>query len=127
MPSEFPAELKDFLSRYVGSLAQLELLLTLRRDPTQSMSVAILARQLYIDTDMCTRIVGDLERLGFLTAGEAGGEYRYQPASSELDARLGELEAVYRHRPVAVITEIYSRPVDKVQTLADAFRLRKEP
>ena len=33
---------------------------------------------------------------------------------------------VYRERRVAVITQIYSRPVKKVQTFADSFRLRRE-
>jgi hypothetical protein len=43
-----------------------------------------------------------------------------------LDDLLGELARHYQERRVAVITEIYSNPVKKVQTFADAFRLRRE-
>jgi hypothetical protein len=38
-----------------------------------------------------------------------------------------QLAALYQERRVAVITQIYSKPVKKVQTFADAFRFRREP
>ena len=46
--------------------------------------------------------------------------------SNELDELVGSLEKVYEERRVSVITLIYSKPVDKVRTFADAFRLRKD-
>jgi hypothetical protein len=42
------------------------------------------------------------------------------------DQLIDQLADLYQQRRVAVITQIYSRPVKNVQTFADAFRLRKE-
>ena len=65
MASDFPAEIEQFIGQHVESLAQLESLLALRREPGRSWSCAELARQLYVTTDVCAGIVGDLERRGF--------------------------------------------------------------
>jgi hypothetical protein len=72
-------------------------------------------------------LVLELERHGFVQRVAIGADrFRYQPASEELDRMLAELGALYERRRVAVITQIYSNPVRKVQTFADAFRLRRE-
>ena len=125
MSDDFPGELKVFVAQHVESLAQLEALLLLKQNPSQTWSSIELAQKLYITVDMCRGLVGDLERRGFVERLPED-RFQYRSPDAESDRRLGELEALYQTRRVAVITEIYSKPVHKVQTFADAFRLRRE-
>ena len=50
-----------------------------------------------------------------------------QPGNDpELDQAVVRLAKDYAERRVTVITLIFSKPVDKLRTFADAFRLRKD-
>jgi hypothetical protein len=126
MSDDFPAELRAFIAQHIESLAQLEALLRLRKDREQSWDAAALAREIYITEDMAAGIVADLERRGFVQRVPDPPAYRYDPANAEFDRLLDQLATLYQQRRVAVITEIYSNPTKKVQTFADAFRLRRD-
>jgi hypothetical protein len=126
MSDDFPAELKQFIAQHVESLAQLEALLILRQDPHRHWQSPDLAQRLYITPDMCEGILADLERRGFTARASGAAAYHYQPRDLAADRLLDDLSTIYQQRRVAVITEIYSKPVNKVQTFADAFRLRRE-
>jgi hypothetical protein len=119
----FPAELRQFIAQHIESLAQLEALLLMRHEPTRRWAPAQLARTLYISDEMARGMFAELERRGFVARDD---EAYFYAASGPLDDLLGELARHYQERRVAVITEIYSNPVKKVQTFADAFRLRRE-
>jgi hypothetical protein len=127
MATDFPAEIEQFIAQHIESLAELELLLTMRREPARNWSCFDLSRQLYVAPDVCTGILADLERRGFLQR-DAGDTnlFRYRSLSAEIDRLIDQLAILYQERRVAVITHIYSKPVKKVQTFADAFRLRRE-
>jgi DNA-binding HxlR family transcriptional regulator len=125
MSEAFSNELKQFIAQHVESLAQMEALLILRQNGEQRWRSAELAQRLYITPDMCEAILADLERRGF-AARASDGAYFYQPRDRAVDKLIDDLATIYQQRRVAVITEIYSKPVTKVQTFADAFRLRRE-
>ena len=59
-------------------------------------------------------------------ATDAPDAFRYAPIPPALDATLVQLAKDYAERRVTVITLIFSKPVDKLRTFADAFRLRKD-
>jgi hypothetical protein len=127
MANDFPAEIEQFIGQHIESLAQLEMLLLLRTESTRSWSCFDLARQLYITPDVCTTIIADLERRGFVLRDAADSSLaRYRSGGASVDQLIDQLAALYQQRRVAVITLIYSKPVKKVQTFADAFRLRRE-
>jgi hypothetical protein len=123
---DFPLELKQFIAQNVESLAQLETLLQLHRDPQREWSAAELARELYISADMCEGIVADLERRRLAVRTESGDRHRFHVDDASVERLVDLLAQYYRERRVAVITELYSKPSKKVQTFADAFRLRRE-
>lgn len=125
MSDGFPAELREFIAQHVESLAQLEALLLMRNEPAKNWESAELAQRLYITSDMCAGILAGLARQGFIEPVSDGPAYRYRPREN-LARLVDELATVYQQRRVAVITEIYSKPVNRVQTFADAFRLRRE-
>jgi hypothetical protein len=123
---DFPPELKQFIAQNVESLAQLETLLVLHKDPQRERTVAELAREVYISTDMCEGIVADLERRRLAVRTAGGDRYRFHADDAAAQQLVDQLAQYYRERRVAVITELYSKPTKKVQTFADAFRLRRE-
>jgi hypothetical protein len=123
---DFPPALRQFLAQNIESLAQLETVLLLHRDPQRHWTADQLARELYISAEMCRGICSDLERRRLVARGAAPESYCYSVADPDVDLLVGQLAKAYRERRVAVITAIYSGPVNKVQTFADAFRLRRE-
>jgi hypothetical protein len=126
-PLDFTSELKQFVAQHIESLLQLEMLLLLRQDPKRRWTADEVAKSLYATPEMCAGLLTGLARGGFLESGSAPElRWHYQPANADLDRLLGELSAIYHERRVAVISLIFSKPVNKVQTFADAFRLRKE-
>jgi hypothetical protein len=127
MAEDFSADVQQFIVLHIESLAQLETLLLLRREPERTWDAAEAAKALYIPADQAGTLLADLSRRGFAkTIDATAGQYQYQAIAADADRVIGELAQAYQDRRVAVITQIYSKPLNKVQTFADAFRLRKE-
>lgn len=97
----------------------------MRRSRGRSWTLDELARELRGNRNLVQDVLSALARAGLL-APEAGGAYRYQAATPELDAIVAELERHYAERPVALIKEIFSAPNEKIQSFADAFRIKKD-
>jgi hypothetical protein len=113
----------EFIEQNVESLAQLEALLLLHRDRMRMWTADELAKALYLAQEMAIALLQDLARRGF--ASEASAVYQYRTKDASSDLTIDQLAQAYQERRVAVITKIYSKPLNKVQTFADAFRLRK--
>jgi hypothetical protein len=127
MHEEFPLELTQFLEHHIESVPQIEALLLLRQDSQRQWQAAELGKALYIPEDMAISLLADFVRRGFaILAPPPGARYSYQTRDSETDRLIGQLASAYHERRVAVISLIYSRPLHKVQTFADAFRFSKE-
>ena len=65
----------------------------------------------------------------FTAAGllvEAAGTFTYGPSSPELEQSIGELGDAYNERPVTLIKVIHEVADSRIQSFADAFKLRKE-
>lgn len=116
-------DLLTFIREHIRSVWALELLLLLKRDPERRWTPDELVRELRASGPLIANTLEALQRAG-LTACEEDGRCRYAPAAGVLDRLANELEANYRERPVALINVIASPP-DKLQSLADAFRIRK--
>lgn len=127
MDDAFPADVRAFLAEHISSIAQLEMLLLLRSDPARKWDVAEISKALYATPEMSAGQLASLRDLGLLTAsGDPEHCYQYQPGTPELEDMVTCLAELYKERRVSVITALYSEPVNKVQTFADAFKLRKE-
>ena len=127
MSNEFPGEISQFIDQQIESLAQLEALLLLREDRQRAWRVDEIAKALYITPEMAGALLADMGRRGFAKAmPHSGLSYSYGLTSGDTDCLVGQLASLYQDRRVAVISLIYSKPLNKVQTFADAFRLRKE-
>jgi DNA-binding MarR family transcriptional regulator len=126
MSQGLPNELQQFIDQNVESLAQLEALLLLKNEPDRVWTVEALAKALYITSDTAAALLANLVSRGFAKPVDGqNGQYIYLATAESRDL-VERLATLYEERRVAVITQIYSKPVNKVQTFADAFRLRRE-
>jgi hypothetical protein len=51
--------------------------------------------------------------------------FQYRPASAVVDANVRTLAQAYRERPVTLFRVIYALRDSRIQSFADAFRLRR--
>ncbi len=117
--------MRRLIADHIDSVEQLEILLLLQQHPERSWSAESVARELRISPLSAGDRLKDMARAAILSKVQGTeGEYRYAP-----DAQMGEavsgLAAAYTERRVTVINLIFSKPVDKIRTFADAFRLRR--
>ncbi len=114
-----------FIQSSIRSVWSLELLLHLRRHSSRTWRPDELVRELRASDFVVSEALAALQAPGLVTP-EQGGTYRYLPASADLDRLVGLLERQYRERPQSVTKAIFSAPSDKLQTFADAFRLKRD-
>ena len=125
------SRVKQFISDHVESVMQLEVLLLLAGQPGKVWTASELAQQLridvvWVDAQLRAIVAGGLAGVEEPGPGGAGAEFRYAPRTAELGAAVDELAKAYADRRVTVIGLIFAKPVDKIRSFADAFRLRKE-
>lgn len=115
-------ELVAFIRAHIKSVWTLELLCILKADPERRWSSDALVAELRGSAALVSGGLRLLEDAGIVLSEEAG-LYRYQTASATIAGLCEALVSEYRARPVA-ITNIIASSADKLQILADAFRLR---
>lgn len=127
MADDFSTDVRQFIDQNIESLAQLEALILLRRDSQREWDANEIGKALYIPTDLAATLLTDLGRRGFATLIPPGNiKYSYAVADPRVDQLVLEVTDAYQDRRVGLISLIYSKPLNKVRTFADAFRLRKE-
>jgi hypothetical protein len=100
------------------------------------LSATLLAEETGVPLPTAQKLTGRLAAAGLLAtalpaapappSGPADVAYGYAPRSAELDAAVQGLAREYALRRVTVIGLIFSNPVDKIRSFADAFRIRKD-
>jgi biotin operon repressor len=118
-----PTDVTGALDRLVDSLESLELLVHLHREP-RPLSTATLAGVLGLSPQACAKALERLQARG-LVASE-GELHRIAPATPELQADLDRVVATYGTKRIVMINHVATRSLQRVQALADAFRLRKK-
>jgi hypothetical protein len=116
-----------FLAAHIDSVLQLEILLLLQAQPQRDWTSTDVAQELRIDAAWSSGQLEGLAAAGLLAAtGGTPPAYRYAPKTAELDDAVKGLARAYEDRRVTVIGMIFSKPLDKIRSFADAFRIRKE-
>lgn len=118
-------ELMEFVRTSIRSVWTLELLLMIWRTSPAPWTAARLVQELRASELIVSDALASLQAAGLVLA-EEGATFRYAPAAPHLDRLVAQLEQLYRERPMAVTKAIFGSPNDKLQTFADAFRLKKE-
>jgi DNA-binding IclR family transcriptional regulator len=115
--------LLHFAATSISSVWALELLLLMKKAP-RLWSVSDLVAQLRGSDAAISEAIQRLQSAGLVTRAEDG--FRYAPTSPDNEALANDLEALYRLKPVAVVSAIAKAPNIKLQILSDAFKLKKD-
>jgi hypothetical protein len=126
--SELPGSLLQFIRSCVPTFVAAELLLFLHSHQDETWTSEDVST---ISPTSITESAAGEYLLLFKTCGlvaqDEGGRYRYAPNSAELEENVRSLLQAYNERPVTLIRTIYTIADSKIQSLADAFKLRREP
>lgn len=120
--SSVDQDLFGFIREQLRSVWALELLLLMRRKADRHWSAQELVDELRASASLVNDNLATFQRAGLVVSDEAG-RFSFSPASPVLRSLCDQLDEIYRERPVTVINAIVSPP-DKLQTLADAFRIK---
>jgi hypothetical protein len=125
--AELPAQLIRFLRSTVPTYEAAVMLIVISREPARHWSAEdIVAQVPAIATPEAARqYVDHFAAAGVLRKLE-DGTFQYQPASGDVEGAVSALTSAYAQRPVTLIRVIYSIATDKIQSFADAFRLKKD-
>jgi len=118
-------ELQDFIQDAFKSVWALELLLFLKRASDRTWNSDELVRELRGSGPIVEQSLAALEAAG-LVVRDTERRARFAPASAALRDLCDAVERAYRETPNAVRRAILAAPNEKLHTLADAFRLRKD-
>ena len=122
-----PDDIKRFIFKSIDSIAQLEALLLLRRQPQEAWNAQTLAKRLYISEQETSRLLDHLYAEGFLRLTSAEPPlYCYHPQPDELGQMVDHLAEAYAKHLVPVTNLIHAKSRTRIQEFADAFKLRKD-
>ena len=114
----------DFAGALFRSVWAVELLLTLKRRGDRPWPAADIVKELRGSRVVVTEALNNLIAAGLVVQDDAE-TYRYCAVSHDVDALVVELAELYASKPTAVIRKIVTSPSTKLQTLSDAFRIKK--
>lgn len=124
---DFPESLSAFIQDCLPTLEAAELLLFLFHHPEKQwnpLEIVHEIRPTFITDLMARRYLSVFNTQG-LVARKGNGRFAYGPTSAELEAVVRELAKAYKERPVTLIRAIYSLRENKIQSFADAFKIKK--
>jgi hypothetical protein len=122
-----PDDVKRFITDNIDSVAEMEGLLLLSKDPDAEWDARTLAQRLYTSDEESERVLAHLKELSIVVAtDDKSPVYRYRPGSAEAGALVDRVTETYSKYLVRVTNLIHSKPHPKIQQFADAFRLRDE-
>ncbi|MBE7553436.1 MAG: MarR family transcriptional regulator [Anaerolineales bacterium] len=120
-------EVKKFIAEHINSLEQLEVLLLLHSHPQQEWTAQEVSQELRLSQASAAMRLADLDKRGLLAVREASDPlYRYQPQKPDFEPTVDSLAKSYPDYRFTVINLIFSKPLDKIKTLADAFKFRED-
>lgn len=114
-------EVRNFILKYIDSVAQLEALLLIRANPQDMWDIPRLATRLYIGEAEASDILNRLCADGLLSANAS---FRFEGISPNIVALVSEVQIVYARQLIPVTNIIHAKP-RRIRSFADAFRFRK--
>lgn len=120
-----PREVKDFLSKNITSIEQLEILLLVFRNTAKTWQLAEIAQTLGIQADATENCLQMLSERGLVQKHASAMQYQ-ATADDELYRRIVAVAKTYSERRITMINFIFSRHLDRIRAFADSFKLKKD-
>jgi hypothetical protein len=120
-------EVVDFATRYIGSLDDLQVLMTCLDGRDRWWDAAGMARHLGIGMAAARRSLDRLAGRNLLDIRITGDvRYQFNPGTPHLEAAALAYAAAYRTNPVAIVHLAAGGSRQPLRDFADAFRLRDD-
>jgi hypothetical protein len=123
--SEISKEVLEYIAEHINSLEQLEILLLLKDQPTREWTAEAVFTVIQSSQSSVSQRLQEFGEKGLLIQRQTG-LFQYAPKDESLAQTIHALSAAYKERRMKVIELIYRKPIDEVQSFADAFKLRKD-
>jgi hypothetical protein len=118
---------RSFLDGRIDSVEQLHVLILLHDSKGRAWTIAAISEELRSSESSVTKRLQTLiDRKILAPESVSGPKIEYHPYDVATDADITETAIFYREKPYRVIDIIFSKPRDPIQTLADAFRFKKD-
>ncbi len=126
--SAFSDEFCRFIQTWLPSVDAAEVLLLVAREHDQWWEAAGIARALRpsgttVSEADVTRALEQFQTAGLIAVGP-DKRVQYRPANNDVRAQVDMLAQAYKERPVTLIRMIYALRDTKIQSFADAFKLK---
>jgi len=124
---DFPDELCSFIQQCTPSVEAVELLLFLARHPDKSWMPDELAQQMRPSAITESAMRDYLQLFTSCRLVDRGPDnlYRYGTPSPDSTRVVEALAKAYNERPVSLVRMIYYLKDNKIQSFAEAFKIRK--
>ena len=120
-------DVRQFVADHIDSVMMLELLLLMHANPNRQWLSKEVATEMRADSGWVALELEELCRRRILVCHEGPERrYRYAPADQGVARALEALAKLYGTHRVSVIGMIFSKPVDKLRSFAEAFRFRRD-
>lgn len=129
MPDKIPADVREFIRRYIHTVEQLDILLILKGDPTREWTIPEVFSNVRTSEKSVALRLAQFAEQGLLreTPG-VPATYRYAPQPADLDRLITAAGEALHTRRVKVLEIIFGSDqpdvIDPAQSFADAFRIR---
>ena len=120
-----PNHIKVFVHACIDSVEQLEVLALLHDQPEKQWSINLLSLELRSTDRSVEKRLRDLSQRKVLEPIDSP-TFKYSPVSEEVKTAVSELVAIYRLRPFRIMDLLFTKPLNTMQSFADAFRFKKE-
>lgn len=124
--SDIPPALEKFIAEEIGSIEQLEILLTVAASPDRYWSAKEVYDVVKSSVQSADRRLKEFANRGLLRQHpDSHGQFQFCPSRAKCRELVEELDEFYRNRPVKIIQFIYSRVPQGVTEFARAFQIRE--
>lgn len=117
---------RRFINEHIRSVVELEVLLLMHSGPGRIWSAAELSEQMRVDAEWTGLELLELAKRGLVRRCEGDPPRYVYEADNPNHALIMEVGKTYAQRRVSVISLIFGKPSDPIQSFADAFKLRKK-
>lgn len=124
---ELPKALRQFITVYIQSVEQIEVLLLLYHERGRDWTVDEIDHRVRSSTASITARLNTLVGQKLIVRNDAEKlSFRYLGSDADLDQLVRLLAEHFKVRKNRVIEAIYSSPTQKMLTLRDAFKVTKD-
>lgn len=127
MAPDIPQSIGSFVEKHIDSVELLHVLALLHDHPEREWTLDAIASELRSsESSVEKRAKALIDRRVLAPGARQGSVLRYRPYDEPKGAVISEFLVFFKHSPYRLIELIFSNRTLGVQSIADAFRFRKE-